>query len=138
MSLNQDLIRARCQEIEESIERLEMVKERGRDPFLKDRDLQDIACYRLLIAIEAVLSLCYHAAAKKLKQVPEEYAECFVILRDAGIIQKDLSERLQRMARFRNLLVHMYWKMDYETLYEIIQHNLADLRQFSRIIASLL
>lgn len=110
MSLNQDLVRARCQEIEESIEGLEMIKERGREEFLKDRDLKDIACYRLLIAIEAVLSLCYHVAAKRLKKVPGEYAECFAILAEAGIIRGDLSERLQKMARFRNLLVYIYWK----------------------------
>ena len=120
------------------IERLEVIKEKGREQFLKDRDLQDICCYRLLVAIEAVLNLCYHVTAKKLKQVPGEYTECFVILRNAGIIQGDLSERLQRMARFRNLLIHMYWKINLETLYEMIEKNLADLQQFCRIIASLL
>jgi uncharacterized protein YutE (UPF0331/DUF86 family) len=138
MSLNQDLIRARCQEIEESIERLESIKEKGREEFLKDRDLQDIACYRLLIAIEATLSLCYHVAAKRLKKIPGEYAECFAILAEAGIIQGALSERLQKMARFRNLLVHIYWKINYEAVYEIIQQNLNDLRFFSQIIVSLL
>jgi uncharacterized protein YutE (UPF0331/DUF86 family) len=138
MSLNQDLIRARCQEIEESIERLESIKEKGREEFLKDRDLQDIACYRLLIAIEATLSLCYHVAAKRLKKIPGEYAECFAILAEAGIIQGALSERLQKMARFRNLLVHIYWKINYEAVYEIIQQNLSDLRFFSQIIVSLL
>jgi uncharacterized protein YutE (UPF0331/DUF86 family) len=138
MSLNQDLIRARCQEIEESIERLGSIKEKGREEFLKDRDLQDIACYRLLIAIEATLSLCYHVAAKRLKKIPGEYAECFAILAEAGIIQGALSERLQKMARFRNLLVHIYWKINYEAVYEIIQQNLSDLRFFSQIIVSLL
>ena len=138
MSLNQDLIRARCQEIEESIERLESIKEKGREEFLKDRDLQDIACYRLLIAIEATLSLCYHVAAKRLKKIPGEYAECFAILAEAGIIQGALSERLQKMARFRNFLVHIYWKINYEAVYEIIQQNLSDLRFFSQIIVSLL
>lgn len=138
MSLNQDLIRARCQEIEESIERLESIKEKGREEFLKDRDLQDIACYRLLIAIEATLGLCYHVAAKRLKKIPGEYAECFAILAEAGIIRGDLSERLQKMARFRNLLVHIYWKINYEAVYEIIRQNLSDLRQFSKAIASLI
>jgi uncharacterized protein YutE (UPF0331/DUF86 family) len=42
------------------------------------------------------------------------------------------------MARFRNLLVHMYWKMEYGTLYELIQHNLKDLRRFSEAIVALL
>lgn len=138
MSLNPELVRTRCQEIEESITRLEDIKKKTKEVFLNDRDEQDIASYRLLIAIEAALNLCYHVAAKRLKKVPEEYAECFAILSDAGIIPADLSERLQKTARFRNLLVHMYWKIDYGTVYEIIQNNLMDLRHFSKVVVSLL
>ena len=118
--------------------RLEKIVKKSKSNFLEDRDSQDIACYRLLVAIEAALGLCYHVSAKKLTKVPGEYAECFAILADAGIISRELSEGLQRMARFRNLLVHMYWKIDYGSLYEIIQNNLNDLRRFSRVVAELL
>ena len=138
MSLNQEVIRIRCQEIDESLERLERIKGKSKEEFLKDPDLQDIACYRLLIAIEASLNLCYHVAAKQLKRVPGEYAECFALLMEAGIIDSELGSRLQRMARFRNLLVHMYWKLDFEFLYDLIQDRLEDLRNFSQKIASLL
>ena len=138
MNLNQELIRTRCQEIEESLNRLEGIKVRPKEEFLKDQDAQDIACYRLLVAIEAALGLCYHVSAKHLKKVPEGYAECFANLADVGIIPTDLSENLQKMSRFRNLLVHMYWKVDYATLYELIQHNLNDLRHFSETIVGLL
>ncbi len=138
MNLNPELIRARCQEIEESLGRLEKVKALPKEDFLKDRDLQDIVCYRLLVAIEAALGLCYHVSAKQLKKVPEEYAECFAILSDARIIPKDLSENLQRMARFRNLLVHMYWKLEVDTLLELIRTHLRDLRRFSEAIVALL
>ena len=136
MNLNPELVRTRCQEIEESLGRLEKIKAVKKEDFLKDRDLQDIACYRLLVAIEAALGLCYHVSAKHLKRVPEEYAECFAILSDAQIIPKELSETLQRMARFRNLLVHMYWKLDYPAVYDLIQHQLVDLRRFSEAIVS--
>ena len=138
MSLNQEIIRSRCQEIEDSLKRLEQIKGKSKEEFLKDSDMQDIACYRLLIAIEASLNLCYHVAAKKLKKVPGEYAECFTFLVDAKIIDPELGARLQRMARFRNLLVHMYWKVNFDTLYEIIQNHLDDLRHFSQKIVSLL
>ena len=138
MTLNQELILTRCHEIEESLGRLEKIVKKSKSNFLEDRDSQDIACYRLLVAIEAALGLCYHVSAKKLTKVPGEYAECFAILADAGIISRELSEGLQRMARFRNLLVHMYWKIDYGSLYEIIQNNLDDLRRFSRVVAELL
>ncbi|MCX5815828.1 MAG: DUF86 domain-containing protein [Proteobacteria bacterium] len=137
MILNRELIMSKCREIEECIERLERVTEKSKDDFLKEQDLKDIASYRLMIAIEAALALCYHVAAKQLRKVPTEYAECFVVLADAGIITPDLSGRLQKMARFRNLLVHMYWKLDYTILYDIIENNLGDLREFMRAIASL-
>jgi uncharacterized protein YutE (UPF0331/DUF86 family) len=138
MTLNEELVRSRCQEIEDSLERLERIEEIGKEGFLKDRDLQDIASYRLLVAIEAALGLCYHIAAKRLKRVPEEYAECFAILSGAAIIPLELSERLQKTARFRNLLVHMYWKIDYGAVYDILHNSLGDLRRFSQAVAALI
>ena len=138
MTLNEELIRSRCQEIAESLVRLERIGEKTKEVFLNDCDAQDIASYRLLVAIEAALNLCYHIAAKRLKKVPEDYAECFAILSEAGIIPMELSERLQKMARFRNLLIHMYWKIDYSTVYDIIKHDTKDLRRFSELIAGLL
>jgi uncharacterized protein YutE (UPF0331/DUF86 family) len=137
MTLNTDLIRTRCNEIEESVSRLERLQALSRDAFLADQDTLDLACYRLLVAIEAALALCYHVSAKRLHRVPEEYAQCFANLRDAGIIPADLTERLQQMARCRNLLIHMYWRIDYGQVYDILHRNLQDLRTFAAAIALL-
>jgi hypothetical protein len=86
MTLNPNLVRARCTEIEESASRLERFLRLSREQFLPDQDTPDLPCYRLLVAIEAALALCYHACAKGLWKVPEEYAESFGMLRDAGIL----------------------------------------------------
>jgi uncharacterized protein YutE (UPF0331/DUF86 family) len=137
MTLNTDLIRTRCNEIEESVSRLERLQALSRDAFLADQDTLDLACYRLLVALEAALALCYHVSAKRLHRVPEEYAQCFANLRDAGIIPADLTERLQQMARCRNLLIHMYWRIDYGQVYDILHRNLQDLRTFAAAIALL-
>ena len=137
MTLNPDLIRTRCTEIEESVSRLERLHGLSRGAFLADQDTLDLTCYRLLVAIEAALALCYHVSAKRLHLVPEEYAECFANLRDAGIIPADLTERLQQMARCRNLLIHMYWKIDYGQVYDILHRNLHDLRAFAAAITQL-
>ena len=138
MTLNPDLIRSRCAEIEDSLNRLEEFRSVPRDVFLANRDMLDIACYRLLIAIEAALALCFHVSAKHLHQVPEEYAGCFGLLHQAGILPADLTERLQQMARFRNLLIHVYWKVDYEQVHKVIHDQLDDLRVFSATVAQLL
>jgi uncharacterized protein YutE (UPF0331/DUF86 family) len=137
MSLNPDLIRARCAEIDSSISRLEEFRGLSREQFLSNQDTLDVACYRLLIAIEAALALCFHVSAKRLHQVPEEYAGCFSTLEQAGLITADLSSRLQQMARFRNLLVHVYWKINYGQVHDLIATRLEDLRAFRTAIAGL-
>lgn len=138
MTVDPDIIRTRCREIEEALERLERIRVAGRQPFLQDQDAKDIACYRLLLAIEAALVLCYHVSARRLKSVPEDYAGCFAGLAKAGLISAELSDRLQQMARFRNLLVHVYWQVDYERVFDILENDLEDLRVFSRSMAALL
>jgi uncharacterized protein YutE (UPF0331/DUF86 family) len=138
VTLNPDIVRARASEIEDSIARLERFAPVSVDEFISNPDSTDVACYRLLIAIEAALALCYHVSARRLRQAPEDYAACFSALRDGGVIAADLTERLQRMARFRNLLIHMYWKVDYRRVHEIIRHDLADLREFVGAIVRLL
>ena len=51
MSLNPDLVRARCAEIEESVGRLERFKRLSRSEFLSNQDTLDLACYRWPSAI---------------------------------------------------------------------------------------
>jgi len=96
MTLNEDLVRARCTEIAESLDRLERFRSVPKAQFLADQDMMDIACYRLLVAIEASLAPCYHVSARRLHKVPEEYAECFEQLRAARIFPSDLGERLKK------------------------------------------
>jgi uncharacterized protein YutE (UPF0331/DUF86 family) len=137
MTLDLDVVRGRCQEIEQALQRLERIRATGRDDFLQNADSKDIACYRLLLAIEAALAMCYHVSARRLRIVPDDYAGCFGKLHEAGIIPADLSERLQRMARFRNLLVHVYWTIDYGRVFDVLDQDLNDLRRFSEAIVAL-
>ncbi|MBU2440103.1 DUF86 domain-containing protein [bacterium] len=56
-------------------------------------------------------------------------------MRDRGIISKELSKKLINMAKFRNLLVHLYWKVNDEKIYEILQYELVDFDEFIEQIA---
>jgi len=91
---------------------------------LKNKDIADLkadphlvgsAKYNFIVSIEAAIDICNHIISKN------GYRD-FV------------EERLVKMARFRNRLVHQYWKIDLETLYEILQNNLVDLEQFIKEI----
>jgi len=105
MTLHVEKVHGKFRDIMESVDRLRAFSSVSREAFLSERDQQDVASCRLIVATEAAIDLCLHVAAKKLNKVPEDYAGCFKLLGDAGIIDKDLSNRLSRMARFRNLSI---------------------------------
>ena len=138
MTLNRDVVRTRCAGIEDSIQRLEALAALPLADFLADQDAQDIASYRLLVAIESALALCNHVSSRRLCAAPADYAGCFALLGEAGILEPDLTERLKSMAKFRNPLVHDYRKVDYRRVHAAMQENLGDLRVFSATIVALL
>jgi len=71
--------------------------------------------------------------------VTEEYASCFQLPADHGLIEPELACRLARMARFRTLLVHRYWEIDYSRLYRTITGpDLDDLKSFVRQVSFLI
>jgi uncharacterized protein YutE (UPF0331/DUF86 family) len=70
MKLNEQLIRTRCSEIGASLHRLRQMRTMPAGEFSATKDAQDIAAYRLLVAIEAALSICFHLVAKKAKRAP--------------------------------------------------------------------
>jgi uncharacterized protein YutE (UPF0331/DUF86 family) len=48
------------------------------------------------------------------------------ILDEVGVLEPDLKMRMSKMARFRNLLVHLYWKVDDGEVFRVIRENLED------------
>ena len=130
MKFNIDLIKRRVSEIKSSIDGLKSLAFMDQEKFLSDSNACDAAKYKLLLAIEASLSICNHINAKISKKVPETYADCFIILGDSGVISTELAERLAKMAKFRNMLIHIYWEIDDARVYDIINEDLNDLRMY--------
>lgn len=93
------------------------------------------AKYLLIVAVEAALDLCQHLAVRGGGRAPESYADCFTVLHEMGILPADLVESLRRMARFRNLPVHLYWEVDDRMVHRILQESLDDLTSFREVVA---
>ena len=138
-ALNLDKLYAKFRDIEESVARLRQFGTFSQEQFLANRDNLDIASFRLIVATEAAIDTCLHICAKLLKLVPADYAACFYLLAEHGLIHDDLANRLAQMARFRNVLIHRYWHLDYHRVYEIITGaDLDDLLAFMKQIAGLI
>lgn len=84
----------------------------------------------LLLSVETVLDLGSHVISSESFEPPRNYADIFRVLRDEGMLPSELAERLMAMARFRNVLVHLYAQVDEERVLKILRSSLGDLDAF--------
>lgn len=104
------------------------------EAFVTDPKATNSIKYLLIVATEAALDICNHLAAKKGGRSPEDYADCMAILGELGLLDQDLRVRMSKMARFRNLLVHLYSQVKDREVFRIVQTNLADFDEYLKAI----
>ena len=84
----------------------------------------------LELIIEQIIDICRHLVSRVSSKVPETYSECFEILAEEGLINLENVEVYKRMAKFRNLLIHSYDKVDDEVVYGVYKKHLNDFSIF--------
>ena len=104
------------------------------DTFVSD-DLKQAATERILqMAIESCLNIGNRLLSliqfEQPVDPPETYADIFIQLHQTGIIDPELSKKMVKMAKFRNRLVHMYWHIEPETVYQILKEDINDFQLF--------
>lgn len=122
--------------------RLTDMKQLSREEFLKD-DLRQAASERLLhLAIESCLNISNRLLSlsqfEMPVETPETYADVFKSLYRLGVVDEAFSKRLVDMAKFRNRLVHIYWDVDKEAVYQILQNCIEDFQLFQENTVSFL
>lgn len=138
MKLNVEKILGNLKEIDEAIEQLTGLKAISKDDFIKSMEHKYIAYAGFIILTEAVIDTCYHISAKSFKKAPTTYAECFEVLKKNDILDPETADALSDMARFRNLLIHRYKKIDYNRVYDYISESLKAIYVFKEKIKSLI
>lgn len=131
--VNLDRLRDLAGHLRNAVRQLGELGLASREAFLGDPRTVNSAKYLLIVATEATLDICNHLAARRGGRSPDDYADCIAILGELGAIDEHLKARLVRMARFRNLLVHLYARVDDTEVYRIIREELGD---FDRYLAS--
>ena len=128
--INIERIKQFAGEIREALSLLKGYSLRGKEEILKDQTILGSTKYNLIVAIQGCIDICNHIVAKRGGRAPQDYGDCFQLLAELSILKKDLSDRLVQMAKFRNLIIHLYWEVDNERVYEILVKNLGDIDEF--------
>lgn len=98
--------------------------------FLEDFTKVDSAKYLLQISIEAMLEIGNHLIARNRWGKPVDNKDHFKILSANNIIKSTNINIYFNMAKFRNRIVHMYFNISDEMIYDIVQNNLGDFERF--------
>jgi len=132
---NPDKIVKLVSEMRKSVSHLNSLKTLDRKSFLNDPDKIGSAKYHFIVAIESAIDICNHIISQNGYRTPEDYGDTFQIMGEQGAFNEDFVKALKNMARFRNRLIHLYWEVNDEQVYEILQNRLNDFKTFLDIIA---
>ncbi len=116
------------------VEKLTRLASLERKDFLSDFTKIESAKHLFQVSVECCIDVSNHIIASERFRAPKTYAEAFEILGEQEILAKDFLPTLRQMVQFRNRLVHLYWAVDAEVIYDILQRNLGDFETFTRQI----
>ncbi len=136
--IDQNKIARHFTELKGAVDKLIEISRVPLSDFLKDRFLIDAAKYNFIVAIESVIDIANHLVAKMALGKPADYADVMKILSSANIVSEDLQNTLIKMVKFRNLLVHLYWEVDNQKVYNILINNIKDFKNFESAIRKFL
>ncbi len=125
-------------ELDEALEDWKRYQSISIEEFRKNRDIRNMVLYSMLVAIQASIDIAAHIIAKKNLRRPTTYRETFEILAEKKIISDDLANMLSDLAGFRNVLVHIYWEIDLEEVYSVLQNDLETLEIFKKVVKEFL
>ncbi len=92
----------------------------------------------LQMMIETCVDIASHIIADKGYRVPKSYSDTFKVLREEKIVSSKLFNSLEKMAKFRNIVVHHYDKVDAKIIVGILKKDLKDFMGYKEAIISFL
>lgn len=121
--------------MDEAVERLASLRTRfaSFDEFHRERDTRELCVHYLRIALESLLDVCRHFLAVKGVSLAEiDTTNLIELAGERGLIDPTFAQKIRGMAGMRNAIVHVYWRLDYAAIYEVISQRLDDFDEFAR------
>ena len=131
-------ILAHLRELDEAAGDWERYRSITLEDLMTDRDRRNMVLHALLVSIQASIDIANHLVAASSSRRPETYRESFTILCDEGLIPEDLGAQLSDLAGFRNVLVHLYCRLDLDEVYGVLQDDLPVVNRYRDLVRAML
>jgi uncharacterized protein YutE (UPF0331/DUF86 family) len=138
MKLNINSMRQRLQKLEQYISELEKQQPITLKVFKSDFTRQLAVERAFQAAIESCTDIAAHITSVYQLGHPQESRDVYQFLIEAGYLDRPFGEAMMAMVGFRNRLVHLYWDVDVEKLYQYLKEDVPLLRQFRDFVLQIL
>jgi len=122
-------------------EYLGQIKEYGNltvEQYLGDWKIQRIIERTLQMMLETCTDIAGHIISDRGYRIPTSYADTFKVLYEKNILDKGLFETMEKMARFRNIVVHHYDRIDADIVIDILSRDLDHFSDYKDAIIDML
>jgi len=92
--------------------------------------IQRIVERTLQMMIETCVDIANHLISDRGMRSPTSYADTFRILKENRIVNDSLHDSLEKMVKFRNIVVHQYEGVDAGIVLTILKNHLVDFERF--------
>jgi uncharacterized protein YutE (UPF0331/DUF86 family) len=118
------------QDLERYLKHLTELQKHPVEEFLSDWRIYDLADRQLHLALETFLTIGEMIISEFGFAKPDTYADIPRILFENKVIPNQLKNKLVDLARFRNVLVHDYLRLDHERVYQHVQTDTKTIEEF--------
>jgi len=134
MELDKELINLRIDVIERNLAEIQEITAEGYSHFKSNYRDELAAKQALLESIEACIDISNYIISTQGFRRPMDYKDIFLIMGEQDILDKTLSRKMQEMAKFRKVLVHLYINIENERLFQLMEKETGDFKEFIRQI----
>ena len=134
MNINREVVIKRFKKLDILLGELEKTKNIQKEEFLKNITLQLSVQRALVLSINICIDIGAHILSSNKSGAPETYAQIFENMEQLNLINIEMKDKLIELVQFRNLLGHLYMKINDERVFEIIQRDLRIFKEFKNLI----
>lgn len=134
MATDKAYLKTKLAQLEEYVAEVRELRGEPKTAFAKASRLEAAAERRLEKAIQCAIDIASYIVSRNALGNPTHYRDLFLFLGRAEILPPLLVERLEKMAGFRNILIHEYEEVDENRVYQAVHQDIDDLVAFAKTV----
>ncbi len=131
-----DLVRRKLARMNMYLEKLKPIAQKKISDYKEDFYLKSSAERLIQLVVECASDINNHVVVETKRRPPEDYGLAFIRASEAGLISRELAERLKGSAAMRNILVHEYMDIDDDKVFKAIPLALKDYKEYMAQVES--